>query len=201
MTLESKKCIAETVQELYLYPYCSKQECTIRIIAWMISWIFGVVIPEAISAQALGGCYFVLSISLLVDFLCIKRVHQLANAIYGLFCVLLVLTALGAIILIAKEGTTLSTEDVALAVEGATSGKLYTFASKNLPRVGIGLFVIMLINLVCVLIEVHKFIYNEDAETKCESEREQAAIETEQKASLTGFMNNLNGPLEGGRKQ
>lgn len=166
------------------------------------------VVPEAISAQALGGCYFVLSISLLVDFLCIKRTHQLANAIYGLFCTLLIVTALGAIILIAKEGTTLVTEDVALVSEsatlttgGTTSSNLYTFASKNLPRVGIVLFVIMLINLVCVLIEVHKFIYNEDVETKCIGEREQKVIETEQEIIRVGFLNNLDESLERGEEQ
>jgi len=185
----------------------------------MISWIFGVVIPETINAQALGGCYFVLSISLLVDFLCEKRTQQLAIVIYDLFCTLLILTALGSIILIAKaplaESSTLATEETALAAEsvtlttegttpaaeGATPGKLYMFVSKSLPCAGIGLFVLMFINLVCVLIEVHKFIYNEEAESKREREQAQKAIRTEQDATYTGFMNNLHGPSKGGKNQ
>ncbi len=204
MALVAKKNIAVTIQELYFYPDCSKQECTTRICAWMISWIFGVVIPETLNAQALGGCYFVLSISLLVDLLCAKRTQRPAIVVYGLLCTILILTALGAIILIAKaplpDGATLAAEGTTPVAEGATLGTLYMFVRKGLPCVGVGLFVIMLINLVCVLIEVHKFIYNEEEETKCETERAQSAIETEQEAARAGFMNSLGEPSKGGGK-
>lgn len=190
MTLEDRKNIAETIQELYLYPNCPKVECAMRILAWIISWIFGVVIPEVISAQTLGGCYFVLSISLLVDFFTEKRTKRLANMIYGLFCALLILTALGAIILIAKAPPT----------ENVVPGQLYMFASKSLKWWGIGLFIIMFVNLVCVLAEVHKLIYDKEVEAKREEEKESKDIEAQQETIRVGFMGNLHGPSRGGEK-
>ena len=110
--------------------------------------------------------------------------------IYGLFCALLILTALGAIILIAKAPPT----------ENVVPGQLYMFASKSLKWWGIGLFIIMFVILVCVLAEVHKLIYDKEVEAKREEEKESKDIEAQQETIRVGFMGNLHGPSRGGEK-
>lgn len=191
MTLEKRKDVAETVKDFYLYPGSPMGESAFRIVAWMLSLVFGVVVPNKISAQALGGCYFVLAVSLLPDALLQKRKQQRTKAIYGLFCVVLVLTMLGAIILMTKA---------------PPAGNIkpewpYMFASMGLPWVGRGLFVIMLVNLICVFTEVHKIIYDEEAEISRRKKEAEKAAEVEREAARAGFMDNLHGPSRGGDAQ
>lgn len=191
MTLEKRKNIAETVKDFYLYPGGPTGESVFRIVAWMLSLLFGVVVPDEISAQTLGGCYFVLAISLLPDAFPQKRKRPQTKVIYGLFCIVLVLTALGAIILMTK----------APPAGNVKPEWPYMFARMGLPCVGIGLFVIMLANLICVWPEVHKIIYDEEAEISRRKKEAEKAAEVEREATRAGFMDNLHGPSRGGDAQ
>lgn len=190
-TLEKKKNAAEIMQEFYLYPSCSKRESASRIVVWMFSGLFGLLIPDALSVQAQGEFYFVLALSLLADLLFEERKKRSTIFFYGLFSVLLVFTVLGALVLIIK----------APPVENTKPQWFYVLASTGVPWVGRVLFIIMLINLVCVLTEVHRFIYDEKAAIEREEEEAQKAIVAEQTAQCAGFTDNLHGPSRGGESQ
>lgn len=177
MTVERKIFVSKAMRELYLYPYRSKEENTIRCAAWMASWIVGIVIQPAMATKTLGGAYLIFAISLMLEFVPERRELWVTKIIHGIFCSLLFGMLIGAIVVS-------FTGDPA---ENSALPWIYLAAVKALPYIGWILFIAMLISLVLSMIEAHKIIYDEEAEKKREAEdwRRQ-------------FYENLHGPGKGG---
>lgn len=181
MTVEQKKSAAKIAQDFYLYPYRSKEENAIRGAAWMASWLIGIVAQQSVSPQILGGAYFIFALSLLLEFVPQSKHHFIPRLIHGIFCTLLFIMLLGAVVL-SFGGT---------PAEGVTPNWLYLFLIGAPPYMGWISFIMMLIEVMLAFIEIHKSFYDEKAETerKTEEKRENKRIQ---------FMERLNGPQEGG---
>lgn len=180
MNKEQKKLTMRTVKELYLYPYRSKGENVVRTIIWMASWFIGIVIQSSTNHQALGGAYLIFASSLLLEFVPENRTRPLTRFLHGIFCILLTIMLLGALLLI---------------FEGITDNEIkskwfYQHLIAAPPCTGWAIFIMMLISLGLVLIEVHKYFYNE-VELQQENEQTRETIRNQ-------FYNSLNGELQGG---
>lgn len=180
MTADQKKHVAKAVKDTYLYPYRSKEENAIRGAAWMASWLIGIAVQQNVSPQTLGGAYFIFALSLLLEFVPENRWHPIARLIHGFFCAILFVMLLGALLL-SFGGT---------PAEGTTPNLLYSLLLKAPPYMGWLSFIMMFIEVVLALAEVHKNFYDEQAEVQQESERRQ-----ETKRNL--FRENLNKSVEG----
>lgn len=176
MTDEKKKLVARTVRELYLYPYRSKGENILRGIAWMASWLVGIVVQQATSSQVLGGAYFIFALSLLLEFVPESRTRPVSRIIHCLFCMLPFFMLLGALLLSFQNSS----------AEGGTSNWIYNFLIMSPPYMGWIAFALMFIGVVFALVEAHKFLYDEEAQLEFETE-EQQEMERQK------FINNLNG--------
>ncbi len=178
MTVEHKKLMSKTLRELYLYPYRSKEENTIRCAAWMASWIVGIVIQPAMATKTLGGAYLIFAISLMLEFVPERRELGFTKFVHGIFCCLLFGMLIGAI-------AVSFTGDLA---ENAAPPWIYMVSVKVLPKIGWILFFAMLISLVLSMIEAHKIAYDEEAE-------KERGIDDQ----IRQFYENLNGSGGGGR--
>lgn len=181
MTVAQKKDTAKTIQELYLYPYRSKEENTIRGSVWMISWIIGIAFQPATSPKVLGSAYFIFALSLLLEFVPESKKCPWAKLIHGVFCILLVYMLLGALTL--SFGPSPDTETEAQII--------YSLLLKAPPYIGWTIFFMLLLSVVLSLLEAHKLVYDEDAELQQETENRQ-------KSEREQFLCNLEGPSKGG---
>lgn len=181
MNYKQKKLTMRTVKELYLYPYRSKGENVVRVMIWMASWLIGIVTQSTTNHQALGGAYLIFASSLLLEFVPESRTRPFARCIHGIFCILLSVMLLGALLLI-FEGIT---------DEKVKSKWLYQHLIAAPPYTGWAICIMMFISLVLVLIEIHKYFYNE-SEIQQENECTQEAIRNQ-------FYNSLNGVSQGGK--
>lgn len=178
MTEEHKKFVAKTIRELYFYPYRSKGENIVRLATWMASWIVGIVAQQTAGRRALGGAYFIYSISLLLEFIPEKRTNLIAKVTHGLFCIFLIFIFLGALFMIFGNSCTKNLQEP------------YKFLAEKPPFFGWIIFVMMLIGLVLVLMEAHKYFYDEEAEQQLEDELKWESIRKQ-------FSDNLNGTSKG----
>lgn len=176
MTDEQKKHTAKTIQELYLYPYYSKGENTLRGGAWMASWIVGIVVQQISGPQVLGGAYFIFALSLLLEFVSASRAQSVTRFVHGLFCVLLFIMLLDSLFLIFGNPP----------AEDAELNWFYSLLAKTPFFVGWIVVAMMFISIVLVLTEAHKFFYDEEAELKRKAE-------VSQEVEREHFMDNLKG--------
>lgn len=182
MSENKKQLMARTVQELYLYPYCSRVENVIRGIVWMASWLIGIVAQQVTNSQVLGGAYFIFSLSLLLEFVPDNRTCPISRVIHCLLCALpLIIMLLGSLLLSYRYST-----------EGAPSNEFYSFLVGALYYIGWIIFVRMLFGVILALLAAHTFIYDEEAQRKRE-------IENNQEIERKRFMENLNGNPTGGQ--
>ena len=184
MTKDKKKRISEIIQELYLYPYRTKGENLIRSSAWLASWWIGVKGQEAIDEHALGGAYFIFALSLLLEFFSAQKTHKITRFIHGTFCLLLVITAAFAFVLVTKSSP----------VEGTETIEYYSLMSTILIIAGHTLCIIMFCNMILIGFEPHKFFYDAEAELN-------QANECIREAAQKQFTANLLGPQKGGNTQ
>ncbi|MDE5931817.1 MAG: hypothetical protein K2H40_04950, partial [Lachnospiraceae bacterium] len=176
-----------TIRELYLYPYCSKGENIFRGFVWMASWLVGIVLPhtaetallQTAGQQALGGAYLIFAASLLLEFIPEGRTLPLAKIVYGIFCILLFTIATGALVMSFGETSQLG-----------SLPQVFKFLILHLPHIGWIVFGIIFVSVMLAIIEVHKIVYDEDAERQRE-------IEARQEMEREKFMEHLNGSLEG----
>lgn len=181
MTEEKKRNVAKIVQELQLYPYRSKFESILRCIIWTASWIIGIVIQPAFNSQSLSSAYFFFAVSLLMEFLPESRTHRVAKVVHGIFCLLLIIMAIGAL--------TLSFAFVNTTYTSTEKTELNLFClilSQTLPYIGWTVCIWILISVVLAVTELHEVIFDSNAKSQQEDERSRG-LEREQ------FMNNLNG--------
>ena len=183
MTEEKKKLAARTVRELYLYPYRTKGENVLRGIAWMASWLVGIVVQQTTSSQVLGGAYFIFALSLLLEFIPENRTRPISRIVHCLFCILPFFMLLGALVLSFGNSST----------EEGTSNRFYSVLVILPPYMGWIAFVVMLGGVVLALVEAHKFFYDEEAQSQFETEDKQA-MERQR------FLDNLNGTQKGEQK-
>ena len=181
MTVEQKKSAAKIAQNLYLYPYRSKEENAIRGAAWMASWLIGIVAQQSASPQVLGGAYFIFALSLLLEFVPQSKQHFIPRLFHGIFCSLLFFMLLGAVLLSFGDTPT----------EGITPNWLYSLFIETPPYMGWISFAMMLIEVVLAFTEIHKSFYDEKEEMR-------HSAEEKQENKRNQFMERLNGPQEGG---
>ena len=81
MSKTPKKPTAKMIRELNLYADRSKEENTIRGVAWIVSWLIGIVAQQVTKPQALGGAYFIFSLSLLLEFVPERKKHPVAQGL------------------------------------------------------------------------------------------------------------------------
>lgn len=179
MTIEQKKSVSRTIRELYPYPYRSKGENICRGFVWMASWVVGIVLPQTANQQALGGAYLIFAASLLLEFIPEGRTLPFARITHGIFCVLLLLIAIGALVM--SFGEPSQTGILPYELE---------FLIVHLPHIGWIIFTIIFVSIILAIIEVHKLIYDEEAER-------QRKIEESQEMKREEFMEHLNGSPEG----
>lgn len=180
LTLEQKKSFAKIIQDIYLYPYYSKEESIIRCGVWIASWIVGIVFHQVSDLRGLGGAYFIFSLSLLLEFVPVSKMNKLARSFHGLFCVLLVTMFLGSLMLIFGDVSTW----------GEPQNWFLLFLVKATNFAGWAVFLMMIIDIVLVLFETHKYFYDEEEASK-------QKIENRRNAKRKQFMDNLNGPMKG----
>lgn len=178
MTEEKKKFLEKMIRELYFYPYRSKEENIFRLAVWLVSWLVGVVVQQNAERRALGGAYLIYSISLLLEFLPERRTKFIAKAVHGLFCIFLVFMSLGSLFMIFGPSCTKNLYGI------------YRFLAEKPPFFGCVVFVMMLIGIGLVLLEPHKFFYDEKVKQQLEDE---AIKEIERKR----FLDKLNGISKG----
>lgn len=178
MTETHKKLVGKTVRELYFYPYRSKEENILRLVVWMASWLVGIVVQQNTERRALGGAYLIYSISLLLEFIPEKRTTPIAKVVHGLFCVFLIFIFLGALFMIFGTSCTKKLHG------------LYRFLAEKPPFFGWVIFVMMFIGIVLVLMEAHRYFYDEEAE---QQRKDELRRETERKR----FLEQLNGTSKG----
>lgn len=177
MTDKQAKFASKTIKELYLYPYRSKEENAIRGGVWMASWIVGIVVQSTTSHQALGGAYFIYTLSLLLEFVPESRKQPLARVVHGLFCILLFIMMLGALVI--SFGNS------------ANKNMIYHISTEALPCAGWIVFIMMLVGMLLVFLEGHKHFYDEEAEMQQE-------IETRREIERIRFKEYLSGSPKGG---
>lgn len=177
MTDKQAKITAETMEELYLYPYRSKEENALRSGVWMASWLVGIVLQSAENRQTLGGAYFIYSLSLLLEFVPERRKRPLARIVHGLFCILLFIMLLGALV---------------ISFENSTKENLiFQITKAILPFAGWIVFIIMFVGMLFVFLEVHKYFYDEAVE-------ESQELETKREIERKRFKQCLSGAPKGG---
>ena len=178
-----KKIISETIQELYLYPYRSKGENLIRSSVWLASWWFGVRGQESVSGHALGCAYFVLASSLLLEFYSEQKTLPIPRFMHGFFCCFLFIMGSFSFIL----ATSSPSPEQAVP-------EWYDRMNTVLCAAGPLFCLIVILNILFIGFDTHKFFYDREAELK----REQ---EVSLKAAQDQFTANLEGPKEGGHMQ
>ena len=181
MKAATRRHISRVLRDLNLYPDRSKFENVVRGFVWMVSWFVGIVMNSSADPQALGGAYIIFSASLLLEFIPEKKSEKLAKTVHGLFCFLLVIMALCAVILtIFNPDSTSPTGNV----------ELITNLIKTLYPIGWSVFAILLAGVLLVLTEANKLFFDEDAETRRMREEKKAEVQEQ-------FMRNLKGMQEG----
>ena len=179
MDVKKRKLLARTVQELYLYPSRTKGENALRGIAWIASWLVGVVLQNSIDQRALGGAYFIYAVSLLLEFVPIERHCSVSRFIHGVFCTLQTVMLVGAVVMIFG--------DTSVPIAGI-------IGINKLWIVGWIIVIMIFIAVVLAFMDVHKCIYDEETERllkeKAERERNRAM-----------FLDRLNGCEKGGNGQ
>ncbi len=153
MSKTPKKPTAKMIRELNLYADRSKEENTIRGVAWIVSWLIGIVAQQVTKPQALGGAYFIFSLSLLLEFVPERKKHPVAQGIYGIFNSLLVIMLLGSVLLLFESTST----------DGNTASSIYSIVSTTLFTVSCLTVIWIFIGTVLALTETHKFFYAEEA--------------------------------------
>lgn len=181
MTKERKKITTKMVQDLYLYPYGTMGENVIHGLVWIASWLIGVVGQQSQGTQALGGAYFILAASLLLEFSQPVRTYRLANIIHSIFCTLLFLMLISAFLLITWN----------VPAEEAAASWIYCLLDILLPCFGWIIFAMIILSTLLALVQAHKYCFDEDAE----AQRKIAAIRQE---ALNYFQECLKGPPKGG---
>ena len=139
MSKTPKKPTAKMIRELNLYADRSKEENTIRGVAWIVSWLIGIVAQQVTKPQALGGAYFIFSLSLLLEFVPERKKHPVAQGIY---------------VLLLFEST---------STDGNTASSIYSIVSTTLFTVSCLTVIWIFIGTVLALTETHKFFYAEEA--------------------------------------
>lgn len=181
MNDKQRKLTMRTAKELYLYPYRSKGENVVRAMIWMASWLIGIAIQSTTDHQALGGAYLIFASSLLLEFVPESRTRPLARCLHGIFCILLSIMLLGALLLIFESITDSKVKSEWL-YQHLIVAPIYT---------GWAICIMMFISLVLVLIEVHKYFYNE-TEIQQENDHIQEKVRDQ-------FYSSLNGTAQGGK--
>lgn len=179
MDQKQKKRMSRTIRELYLYPYRSKGENICRGFVWMASWIVGIVLPQTASQQALGGAYLIFAASLMLEFIPERITLPFARIVHGIFDVLLLIIAVGALVM--SFGNSSQSEMLPWLLE---------LLIAHLLHIGWIVFTIILVEVILAIIEVHKLIYDEETERQRE-------IEVSQEMEREKFMEHLKGSLEG----
>lgn len=180
MSEEKKKKKARIIQDLYLYPTRDIMDSLLRIFAWTISWLIGIVLQSVPGQQMRGGAFFVFALSLLIEFVPERGVTLWGRIAHTIFCVLLGFILLGALPLVFPRNIT---EDI--QAESLLSELVYF----------IGWIVVgmMWVREVLSMLELHKLFYDEEAETKIKEEVEEKNKEKESKELIQAFLNRLNG--------
>lgn len=176
MTEEWKKLTASTIRELYLYPYRSKGENTLRGGAWMASWLIGIAAQNTVDQQALGGAYIIFALSMLLEFVPERKSQPFSRLIHSLFCVLLFIMLLDSLLL------SYETEPV----QKASQHWSYHFLVYAPVKIGWIVFIMLFIGVVLVISEAHKYFYDEEAEREREAEIERKEIRDQFEANLYG---------------
>jgi len=154
MAKTPKKLTAKMIRELNLYADRSKEENTLRGVAWIVSWLIGIVAQKVTDPQALGGAYFIFSLSLLLEFVPERKNHPVAQGIYGVFNSFLVIMLLGSVLLLFESVST----------DGNTASLIYLIVSTALFTVSCLTVIWILIGTLLALTETHKFFYAEEME-------------------------------------
>lgn len=180
MTEEKGKLTARKVRNFYLYPYRSKGENLARGSVWMASWLIGIIAQQIENEQALGGAYLIFALSLLLEFLPESKEYFLPKLVHSIFYILLLMMLLGSVLLSFWET---SNEQVKESLP-------YQLLVTPLPYIGWIVFGIISMGTALALIEVHRYVYDEEAEMRCKMEAKDDR--------LNEFYNKLEGTAEGG---
>lgn len=174
-----KKDISRAIQDLYLYP-CSKGENVIRSIAWIISWVVGIVLQGGEDLRALGGAYLIFAISLLLEFVPIKKNALVSRFVYGLLCIMQILILIGSLPMIFGNISSTIPENEAIYV-----------LMGIVPCLGWIVIIAIFIIAIFDVMDLHKYFY--DGEAEAESKKEEY-----QNEFLKIFYDSLNGESFGG---
>lgn len=182
MNKKNKIRISKAVKDLYLYPNRSKGENVLRGAVWLSSWIVGIMVQTTTDYRAMGGAYIIFAVSLLLEFITEGRNSIIARIAHGMFCILLLLMLLGALLWSYGDAIVLLSED---------SSFIGVFLMNAPVKCGTIVCLMMFIGVVFSLLEVHKLFYDEDAEERREKEMIYQSVREQ-------FANNLNGMSKGG---
>lgn len=177
-----KKITAKMMRDLYLYPYGTMGENVIHGLVWIASWLIGVVVQQSQGTQALGGAYFILAASLLLEFSQLDKTYRLAYAIHCIVCALLLLMLISAFLFVVWN----------IPAEEAAASRICCLLNILLPCSGWIIFSMIILSTLLALVQAHKYCFDEDAEAQREMEaRRQEALEY--------FQACLKGPPKGGK--
>lgn len=164
MKREKKECVAEIIRELYLHPYVSKEENIVCGCVWLASWIIGIMAQQNEEPQAIGGAFLIFSLSLMLEFVPMKKRYFIPNFVHGLFCIMLVLLLAGSIFLIFYKRTSLVIFGRSLNVKD------------SMYYMGWIVFFRILISMILSLFEIHRFLYDKEKVMEFENEEEKNKI-------------------------
>lgn len=177
-----KKDISRTIQELYLYPN-SKEVNVIHSAAWIVSWLVGIALQNEDDLHAMGGAYFIFAISLLLEFVPIKKNMFISRCVHGLLCITQFLILIGSLPMIFGDLSSTPTKYLAVYV-----------LMGIVPCLGWIVIIAIFFSSILAIMDLHKCFYDEEEEAKVEKEKNYNEF-------LKFFYENLKGNFGGGNKK
>lgn len=165
-----RKSVADTIKELNLYPHESKTENLIRGAIWIASWVVGIAVNQTNDPRALGGTFFIFSLTLLCEFAPRSKKPLIAQMIHAIFCFLAFMLFLLSLVLV--FGT----------ISEPGEGLLLSI----MRILGWTIAGVLFFGVVLALAEVHALIYHEDPKTDEEIEAKREEEREKFKERLTG---------------
>lgn len=156
MKEETKKQLATTIRDIYLYPNRSKAENIVRGLIWCISFAVGVFVPrlitpETIDQRSLHGAYLVYALSVLLEFALEYNESTFGMIIHGIFIIISFVLFITSTIYII----------VPIPVKGSPG---YLFYRLTVYYAGLVLATIIAIRLVLAATNMHRLFYKFDTD-------------------------------------